>query len=159
MKTLIVLSDTHKNVRDIKKLYEIMGETDYIVHLGDYYTDMQDLMPVFGNKTYRVKGNCDFFSDRDSEGVLEVENVRIFYTHGHNYGVKCGLDPLLRRAKELNCSVALYGHTHEAKVEKREGVLLVNPGTLKEYSYTKSYAYIVIAGDKVTAMINDTYYR
>ena len=159
MKTLLVLSDSHKNVRDIKKLYEIMGETDFIVHLGDYCSDMQGLLPFFGNKTYRVTGNCDFCSACDNEGVLEVEGVKIFYTHGHNYGVKSGLDRLVDRTKELGCQVALYGHTHIAKVETIDGIITVNPGCLKDYSPAKSYAYLVVADGKVTALINDTFFR
>ena len=56
--------------------------------------------------------------------------------------------------EKLDCSVALYGHTHQADVTELGGVLLVNPGSLRfDVGQGGSYAYLVVCGEKVTAVI------
>ncbi len=141
MKTAIVISDSHGNLRAMRKLYEIMEETDYVFHLGDYKRDISEFESRFPQKTYSVYGNCDGYS---GEGEIEIEGVKVFYTHGHDYGVKHGLYSLSCRAEELKADLVLYGHTHFKSVAEHNGVKYLNPGTLKEYSpYGLSYAYIV----------------
>ena len=44
MKKLIVLSDSHGNVKGIEKLRGLMQENDYVVHLGDGAMDMRGIM-------------------------------------------------------------------------------------------------------------------
>jgi putative phosphoesterase len=62
------------------------------------------------------------------------------------------------RAKELGCSLVLYGHTHYAEIIEDDGLTLVNPGAIHSpVAGTPSYAYVVIQGDKVTAKIVDIY--
>ncbi|HIY99711.1 MAG TPA: YfcE family phosphodiesterase, partial [Firmicutes bacterium] len=95
--------------------------------------------------------NCDFSYGLE-EAVIEAEQVRIFCCHGHKYGVKSGLGRLAARAKELDCSVALYGHTHRADISEVGGVLCVNPGAAGDYT-SPSYCYLVVHGAKVTPTV------
>ena len=68
--------------------------------------------------------------------------------------MKGGLGVLAKRAKELDCQLALYGHTHQAGVTEIDGVTLVNPGSLRyPFGEGGSYVYIVINGEKITAVI------
>ena len=83
MKTLIILSDTHGNRNVADQLASLAAENDYIVHLGDGAEDMKELRNRYPEKTYACVGNCDLFAPLPEDGVLEVENVRIFYCHGH----------------------------------------------------------------------------
>ncbi|MBO5525244.1 MAG: metallophosphoesterase [Clostridia bacterium] len=152
MTTMIILSDTHGNKADIDKLATVLSESDYIVHLGDVTTDMKEVSALYPDKTYRVVGNCDFYPMGD-EQILEIEGHRIFMCHGHRYGVKSSLERLAYRAKELDCDIALYGHTHEARIEEIGGVLTVNPGCMTRYSIDKSYCYLCIHGKKVVPTI------
>jgi uncharacterized protein len=46
--------------------------------------------------------------------------------------------------------VVLYGHTHLPAVDSAEGMLLVNPGPLKE-GLTPSYAVLTVDGGEVQA--------
>ena len=51
-------------------------------------------------------------------------------THGHNHGVKTGLDPLLRDAQKSQAQAVLFGHTHSALCYRtEEGMWVLNPGT------------------------------
>ena len=153
MKTIVVISDSHGNLNAVEELLHLIVENDYCVHLGDGAGDMKGVFYQYPDKTYLCAGNCDFFAPYPSEGVLEVEDARIFYCHGHTYGVKTGLERLAARAKSLGCDVVLYGHTHEVGITELDGVTLVNPGTMK-YPLGKggTYAYLVINGKKVTAV-------
>ncbi len=153
MKKIVVLSDTHKNIKAIMKIVDIALESDYVIHLGDHYGDMDDFVPLFGDKLYRVHGNCDMGATK--ELIIEIEGVKVLVTHGDLYGVKTGLSRIVKRAKDENCRMVLYGHTHRAMIEERDGVILINPGCMTSYAAQKSFAYVVVNGEKITAVIND----
>ena len=154
MKRLIVLSDSHGNAKGIAELLPLIAENDYVIHLGDGAADMREARGLYPEKVYACGGNCDFFSALPEDGVLEVEGIRIYFCHGHRYGVKSDLLSLALAAKSRDCSVALYGHTHLANIAEWEGVTLINPGSLR-YSVGKggSYCYLVVHKDKVTPVI------
>lgn len=150
MTTIVVLSDSHGNRRDIEGLFPVMEESDIIIHLGDTSQDGSFIRSRFPDKTYLLSGNCDIIKFGESELVLEVEGVKIFACHGHMYSVKSTTAKLVNRAKELGCTVALYGHTHSAAETEIDGVLTINPGTMSRYA-NKSYCYLVINGNKAVA--------
>ncbi len=153
MKKLIVISDTHGSPKGIEKIKPLAAENDYLVHLGDGAADARSFTED-AEKLYVCAGNCDFFSPYPEEGVLEVEYVKILYCHGHKYGVKRDLQTLAQAAKSRGCSLALYGHTHRAQIAELDGVLLVNPGSLRApVGEGGSYAYIVVHKDKITPVI------
>lgn len=157
MKTAIVLSDTHGNVKDIQKLLQVIEETDYVIHLGDGEFDLNFLPANEKAKVIQVKGNCDG-PNLPTERVIEIEGVKIFLTHGHNYSVKNTLYKLLMKGKELGVQMCLYGHNHTANIEQVNGIYLINPGTLTRYSSKKSYCYLVFYDGKVVAKLNDNYF-
>lgn len=153
MKKIVVISDTHRNKQALAKLADIMFESDYVFHLGDCYDDFMDYAYALKEKAFQVHGNCDWGSD--TEIVTEIEGHKILATHGHEYGVKQTRDKLYRRAKELGCDLVFYGHTHVAEIETVKGITFINPGCMTPYSPKKSFAYVVINGERVTAIIND----
>ncbi len=154
MKKLIILSDTHGNKKGLEGVRPLIFENDYLIHLGDGAGDLRELVKEYPEKVYRCAGNCDFFSSLPDEGILEVEQVRIFYCHGHKYGVKRDLYALVEAAKSRDCDIALYGHTHCADIRKMDGVTLINPGTLSlSPDRGGSYCYLVIHKKEVTPVI------
>ena len=153
MKTLVILSDTHRNLQPLEKIATVLAECDYIIHLGDMASNANDLLRAYPEKTYILPGNNDFFGGLPDELVLEVENRRLFACHGHRYGVKSGTERLAEAAKARGCDIALYGHTHVADVHEENGVLLINPGCMTRYSPRQSYCYLVIEKQKAVATI------
>ena len=150
MTTVTVVSDTHGNRKFFEEINGVLSESNRIIHLGDTSSDGQFLRRQFPDKTTVINGNCDcIYKLGSDEEVLQIEGVKIFACHGHMYSVKTTLARLAARAKELGCTVALYGHTHEAREDKIDGVTLLNPGTGSRYSY-KSYLYLIVCGDKIT---------
>ena len=152
MTTIVVLSDSHGNRRDIEKLFPVMEESDIIIHLGDTSQDGSFIRSKFPQNTYILNGNCDLMKSGENEIVLEVEGVKILACHGHLYSVKGTPQKLVNRAKELGCAVALYGHTHSASEMEIDGVLTINPGTMSRYA-NRSYCYLVINGNKPVSKI------
>ncbi len=153
MKTMVILSDTHRNLQPLEKIERVLSESDYIVHLGDMASDANALMRAYPEKTYVVAGNNDFFGGLADELALEVEERRILICHGHRYGVKSGTERLAAAAKARGCDIALYGHTHEAKVSEENGILTINPGCMTRYSPHHTYCYLVIERKKAVATI------
>ena len=106
MKKLIVCSDTHGSVRGLAEILPLVAENDFIVHLGDGAIDMREIRSEYPDKVYACRGNCDPFSPLPEEGELEVEGVKIFFCHGHRYGVKSDLTALAMEAKRRDCQIA-----------------------------------------------------
>ena len=144
MKTIIVISDSHGNRQALDGLDGIFSESDYIIHLGDTSADGNYIRSRFPDKTFVINGNCEMFSCGVKEKVINIEGVKIFACHGHLYSVKTTLARLAKKAKELGCDIALYGHTHDAREDEIDGVTLLNPGTLSRYSHLNSAGAPVI---------------
>lgn len=149
MKTFLILSDSHGNLSALQKLKGIMGECDYIIHLGDYYHDTYSFSQEFCEKIYAVKGNCDGGGE---DLVFEACGKKILLTHGDRYSVKTSLYKLTLKAKEIGADIVLFGHTHHSEITEIDGITFINPGTLSAYG-DATYAYMVISGSKVIAKI------
>ncbi len=129
---LLVLSDSHGNTGLIYKLLESMhSQLDYVIHLGDCFTDIDCYTTVFPKINFvSVTGNCDYYCKEIPSLTITVEGVRIFITHGHQYRVKSGLYTILKAAKENDAGLCLFGHTHRPETDTLSGIMFVNPGSL-----------------------------
>lgn len=153
MKKIVVVSDSHGNRAALEKIDRIFLESDYIFHLGDYSTDGGAIAKKYPDKTFFVNGNCDGpFAVGEKEIITEIEGVKILACHGHYYSVKSGIDRLVYRCEELECQLALYGHTHIPQIDEYENVTLINPGNLTRFGQN-SYCYLVINNGKIVAKI------
>ncbi len=153
MKKIVILSDTHGNKKAIMNIAEIMAESDFVIHLGDHYGDMDVFEPMLGSKLYRVHGNCDFGALK--EIVLEIEGRKLFITHGDLYGVRYGTEKIVEKAKSEGCDTVLYGHTHQFEQKEESGITVINPGCMTSTAAEMTFCYAVINGDKITAVIRN----
>lgn len=132
---ILLLSDSHNDVAAIEEAIDLEKDIDHILHAGDYARDMRHAKRQ-GIPFDTVKGNCDGTISIDAEEqILSFEGIRFFLSHGHKYGVKSGINTIVKAAIEKKCSVAVFGHTHKALCINSEGILLINPGSI---SHTKS---------------------
>ena len=116
----------------------------FLPFLGDGERDFDAAVAEFGFypygpdtscQVYQVRGNCDPFS-REQVTIRPVfDGVRILATHGFDQNVKYGVHTLVREAKEAHCHAALFGHTHVPFCEETEGILLLNPGSIRSGKY------------------------
>lgn len=129
---IVALSDTHGRIAALEAAAPQIRamKPDMVVHLGDGARDADHLETLLGMPVIKLSGNCDFAQRDPDETQLQAEGLRVLATHGHLFGVKTGLLRLALRAQQEGCDVALYGHTHIARIEESGGVLLVNPGAM-----------------------------
>ena len=124
-----VFSDTHMNTA--KMLEAVRKESpDVMIHLGDLERDTECLRQEFPSiPLYNVCGNCDFSRTAPEKAVIPLGPVKAFITHGHLYNVDWNTDSLVYAAMEEGCSIAMFGHTHQAVNGELGSVKLLNPGT------------------------------
>ncbi|WP_042354871.1 metallophosphoesterase family protein [Bacillus rubiinfantis] len=141
MSKVLIVSDSHgltKELIDIRERHS--QEVDLMIHCGD-----SQLMPgqqaMLGYKT--VAGNCDF-ADFPQELLEEVSGKRIYITHGHHYSVKSSLMRLQYRAAEVKADIVCFGHSHELGAEMIDGVLFVNPGSIRLPRVRPEKTYVIL---------------
>lgn len=140
------MSDCHGRISPVRRALENEPEAGNVFYLGDGSRQVQELSEEYKHKSfYIVRGNCDPFCDLPESGIADVGGKRIFYTHGHRYGVKYDLGTLSVTAKEAHADIALFGHTHISCIVYDDGLYLVNPGSVSEgRDGRQSYAVIDI---------------
>ena len=128
---ILVLSDSHSSLRHMRLCIESI-RPDAVIHLGDHYEDAQALAEEYSHIPFHpVAGNCDRYRCPVSAREMlcyKVGGVMLFMTHGHNHGVKQGLYSLVADARAANAQAVLFGHTHNALCEQRDGLWILNPG-------------------------------
>ena len=136
MKKILVLSDSHSYFDKVLKIFE-KEKPDIVIGAGDGIKDIDDLSYVHPEaKYYMVKGNCDYFDrSHNEENLFEIDNIKIFLTHGHLYGVKRSLSSIKEIGKKLNVSLIVFGHTHKPYIEKDGDITLFNPGATEDGRY------------------------
>lgn len=149
MKRILIFSDTHGN---IKRATEIINNIpcDLIIHLGDLVRDAKDIQKQFPEIPVEyVCGNNDYFGT-DYIKVVKFEGVNLFCTHGHLYT----LDKMAEKAENLNCSFALFGHTHKSMSQMQGNIRLFNPGSIsRPRDGSPSYGVLEIEDNKPKIVI------
>ena len=145
---ILVLSDSHGAVDNMVRCAEFV-EPDYILHLGDYVHDAEQLrraLPHIPMDT--VPGNCDWGDFDPPERLLELGGHRILMMHGHTRGVKYDDMKARYAALEAGAEVLLYGHTHRPLVDYDGTLHVLNPGTCGRGGVL-TYGVITINGNKL----------
>ena len=127
---VLVLSDTHRHLEQMRWAIAQAGQVEYIFHLGDHITDAAQISKYTQAKVVCVKGNCDYSGPAEQEVFLEGH--KILLTHGHQHAVKYSLHRLSSFAQEKEADAVLFGHTHIPCTEYANGRLLYNPGSVGE---------------------------
>lgn len=121
-----LISDTHGRLR--AEALRALDGVERILHAGDVgalgiLDDLEALAPVTA-----VWGNTDDFELRarlPEVATVEEQGLRIRLVHGHQLGSP---KPGTLRQAHPDASVIVYGHTHDALVDRSSPILVVNPG-------------------------------
>lgn len=151
MKVLIV-SDTHRNEDNLIEVLEREKTPDLLIHCGDVEGAEDEIEHYAGCKTVFVAGNNDFFSRLPREMELQVEGMKVWVTHGHNYYVNTNPEYIRKEARIRNMDIVLYGHTHRPVIEKKEDLIVINPGSLtypRQEGRRPSYAVLELVEREV----------
>ena len=152
---IAVISDSHRRYSVVERIIRAQKDVKHIFFLGDGISDIEDLQYEYTDRNfYIVSGNCDLVSSYPYSSIEKIGDVGIFYTHGHTYGVKGGTRSLVNAAKERNCKIALYGHTHIPHISYEDGIYVVNPGSCgNSRQGPPSYAVIDIEENGIMPII------
>ena len=150
MKKILILSDSHGNITNMKKAVRL-EKPDMVIHLGDHFSDAEELEKKYPSiPVEAVKGNCDSCL-KPSEKLLELEGKKIFICHGHDYRVKSDLLTLEYAALEKEADVVCFGHTHIPLYEQSGRLHIVNPGSIGAVRTLTgaSYALMIIENGEI----------
>jgi putative phosphoesterase len=146
--TLGVISDTHGLVRP-EALAALAG-VERIVHAGDIGDQaVLDALARVAPVT-AVRGNNDrgrWASDIPETEVVEVGGVSLYLLHDLH---ELDLEP-----RAAGFAAVISGHSHQPKLEERDGVLYLNPGSAgpRRFKLPISLAKLTIAQGRVKAQL------
>ena len=151
-----VISDTHLSGYDdrLRRLMENhFYDVSLILHAGDL-VDIRVLDAFAGKDVKAVCGNMDPQSVRQSlpdRLIINLNNCRVGIIHG--WGMPFGLEnKLLKEIGRVDCLV--YGHTHRAANEVRDGILFFNPGSATDKRFaSRNTVGILEIGEKIKGEI------
>lgn len=153
MKKIILLSDTHGNLKFIEKLKPIIRQysPDILIHLGDNYPDTQYLLSP-NYELIRIPGTwCQEYQSAyiDNRIKITIENWTVFLSHTpESHYEDLPEDPKPESIlKESPPDIFAHGHTHHPKIEKSGPTIIINPGHLtakKDRGYPATYAQLEI---------------
>lgn len=152
-----VIGDTHIPVVAEKlpdKVFSLFRGVDLILHTGDLVTlKVLDSLSKL-SKTIAVQGNMDYLDVRDAlpvKTVVEAGKFKIGLIHG--WGPSWGLVDRIK-GEFKGVDAVIFGHTHEAMNEVKEGTLFFNPGTPTDSRFSSSLSVGVLEVDgKIKAKI------
>ncbi len=143
-----IISDTHGGISGWQNAWEILKETQLIIHCGDIFNhgpgnplpanyNPKELLNIFNNLRIPLlisKGNCDSEVDQTFLNIplsfpflfFQIENYRFIVSHGHLYSE----EDLFQMSKKWNINFLISGHTHLWKLEKKGNIFIINPGSV-----------------------------
>ena len=144
-----VIADTHGLLRP-SAVAALQG-CDAIVHAGDIgKPEVLDQLRALGPVT-AVRGNVDLGWAR-----ALPESAELIVAGEHCY-VLHNLKELDLEPRAAGFTVVISGHSHQPKIETRDGVLYVNPGSAgpRRFRLPIAVARIEVHADRVEARIID----
>jgi len=158
---LMFISDIHGSAYWLEKAMEKVKEEapDQIVMLGDFMYHgprnplpegynpalVAEMLNQYKQHIVAVRGNCDAEVDQmllefpmmADYTVILHEGRRIYVTHGHGFNIE-QLPPLQEN------DVFIQGHTHVPVADTKDGIYVLNPGSisLPKENYPNSYGII-----------------
>ncbi len=143
-----LIADTHGLLRPEAKAF--LQPADYIIHAGDVGDGaiLDELRAI--SRVCAVRGNND--TGPWSETLAETEMLRlgavgIYVIHD--------LAELRVDAATLGVQVVVSGHSHKPSLERRHGVLFLNPGSAgpRRFKLPIALGELLIAGTAASARI------
>ncbi len=140
---IIIISDIHDNLVNLEKCLNWCGKNKikYLICCGDVTNSetLEFLACNFKGSIYLVRGNIEIYDENEVVQHSNIEylgRVGKIKLDGKIIGV-CHEPYLIGNVTELSsdgraarCDIIFYGHTHKPWEDKRDGVKIINPGTL-----------------------------
>jgi len=146
---IAVISDMHDNLVNLEKFFSWckIKKIEKIICCGDVTNSetLNILARGFNDKIYLVGGNIELYNE---ESLKQYPNIKYYGKIGiveidkHKIGI-CHepflIDKILEKEK---VDYIFYGHTHKPWIEEKDGVKIVNPGTLGGVFQKATFAFM-----------------
>jgi len=160
-----LIADTHDRLPMIDKAVKKLNEEDVelVLHAGDYVAPFvipkfkelkAKLIGVFGNNDgdrELLKKRFTEYEDLEIRGSfteIVVDSLKIALLHGSE-------EELLKALiNSEGFDVVVHGHTHKAEVYRKDKTLIVNPGEVCGYLFSKSTIALLDTGRREARIID-----
>jgi len=146
--TIGVISDTHALLR--KEAVSALYGSDLILHAGDIgdpaiIKKLETLAPVVA-----VRGNVDITPSMNKfplKKIIRIGGKQILLVHN--------ISDIDYKPEDKEIDIIVYGHSHKAAKEVKNGVLFFNPGSAgkKRFSFALGTGEINIKEGKVSGRL------
>jgi putative phosphoesterase len=143
-----LISDTHGLVRD--EAVAALKGCSHILHAGDIddpevLEQLRRIAPVTAVRGNNDRG--DWAREIPEYEVVEFGAVTVYLRHDE---AELDVDP-----KAAGFRVMMFGHSHKPRVEERDGVLYVNPGSAgpRRFKLPVAVGELLIEDNRVRARI------
>ena len=142
-----LISDTHGLLR--AEAVDVLRGSDFIVHAGDIGENVLEPLATIAPVT-AVRGNNDRAPWAERIGETELLRFGEVTLHVLHDLARLAVDP-----GGAGVDVVVTGHSHRPKIDRRGGVLYVNPGSAGpvRFNLPVSVALMQVSGKDVTVRI------
>jgi putative phosphoesterase len=134
---IAIVSDIHDNLVNLKKCLNICHEKNIktMICCGDVTNQetLKILSTKFKNDIFLVKGNAEIFYDEEVKQYKNIHyagKIGLWKINNKKIGA-CHEPYLVEKVLEKGKSdIIFYGHTHKPWEYKKDGIKIINPGTL-----------------------------
>lgn len=123
---IIVTSDNHGLKNELHHLRELYQDYDAFIHCGDSEMTLKEL-----SGWASVAGNNDYYAVLPDFRIVNVKGYKILVMHSHLISYFNRTQRMIDMAKKHDCRMVCFGHTHIFTNEIRDGVHLINPGSMR----------------------------
>ena len=127
---IMIVSDTHKQHKNLQMALDRIGKIDLMIHLGDAEGYEDYIQEMAGCPLEIISGNNDFFSNLEKEKEIRIGKYKVLITHGHYYYVSAGIEALRKEAYGRGMDIVMFGHTHRPLIEYDKDITVINPGSI-----------------------------
>lgn len=145
-----IISDTHNLLRS--EAVNALKGSEIIIHAGDIGSSeiinrLQKIAPV-----YAIRGNIDgllWENSLPTTDLIETSGKLLYVLHNIH---EIDIDPV-----EAGFDAVITGHSHKPKIENKNGVFYINPGSAgpRRFSLPVTIARLRIAGDIINCELID----
>lgn len=122
---IILVSDSHGKDEILVKIRNKHQNADLFLHAGDIELAESEVEGYLV-----VAGNNDFYYDYPIQRNIMTPYGKLVLLHSHTISSYHHSEKLLEFGKEQLARIVCFGHTHRNTLINKEGIYLINPGSL-----------------------------
>lgn len=161
----LIASDIHGSAFYMQRVIDLFysEKADKLILLGDIYNHgprnplpkdyaplkVSEMLNGVIDKLIVIKGNCDSEVDTMISNfdfveniVIDCQNKSVFLTHGHVYNKDS--------QPKIKFDAVIYGHFHTGFIEKIDGTIYVNAGSVSLPKNDTPNSYLILENQTIT---------